>query len=192
MDTKEKILTAASALFLEGGMAALSVRAIAKRAGLSTIGIYSHYQGKQGILDALYIEGFEKVNEAMAVAPIAGEPAQTVLAAACGYLDVAENFEAHYRLIFGQSSHDYTPSEAAQGVANEAFARLVRGTAQLLPKTATADEKRAAALKIWALLHGFVSLKHHVVKGIMPDNAWRGLMVEAMEAHIQALLKDAK
>ena len=65
MDARTKILNAASELFLEGGGDALSVRAISKRAGLSTIGIYSHFQGKQGILDALYIEGFNHVREAM-------------------------------------------------------------------------------------------------------------------------------
>ena len=50
---KENILQAASELFLEGGSAALSVRAIARRAGVSTMGIYSHFEGKQGSLDAL-------------------------------------------------------------------------------------------------------------------------------------------
>ena len=54
-NNKEKILEAASVLFLKGGSAALSVRAIAKAAGVSTIGIYSYFEGKQGILDVLYI-----------------------------------------------------------------------------------------------------------------------------------------
>ncbi|MFT6991153.1 MAG: AcrR family transcriptional regulator, partial [Paraglaciecola sp.] len=60
-DAKNTILQAATELFLEGGSSALSVRAISKRAGVSTIGIYSHFNGKQGILDELYIEGFEKI-----------------------------------------------------------------------------------------------------------------------------------
>ena len=64
--TRERILHAAGELFLEGGLQALSVRAIAARAGLSTIGIYSHFDGKQGILDALYIEGFERLYRSMA------------------------------------------------------------------------------------------------------------------------------
>ncbi|MEM6604761.1 MAG: TetR family transcriptional regulator, partial [Pseudomonadota bacterium] len=55
---KERILLAASKLLASGGLASLSVRAIATEAGLSTIAIYSHFQGKQGVLDALYIEGF--------------------------------------------------------------------------------------------------------------------------------------
>ena len=62
---RDKILHAVSELFLVGGLASLSVRSIAKKAGLSTIGIYSHFEGKQGILDALYIEGFERVGAAM-------------------------------------------------------------------------------------------------------------------------------
>ena len=65
MDNKANILRSATELFLDGGVRALSVRAIAARAGVSTMGIYSHFQGKQGILDALYIEGFELVSAAM-------------------------------------------------------------------------------------------------------------------------------
>ena len=67
-DTRQKILEAASALFLKGGTNALSVRAIAEGAGMSTIGIYSHFKGKQGILDALYIEGVELVEKEMKAA----------------------------------------------------------------------------------------------------------------------------
>ena len=64
-DVKADILEAASQLFLEGGLEALSVRSIAKKANISTFGIYSHFKGKTGILDALYEEGFAYVAEAM-------------------------------------------------------------------------------------------------------------------------------
>ncbi|MGP4847966.1 TetR/AcrR family transcriptional regulator, partial [Marinobacter sp. 1Y8] len=75
----------------------MSVRAISKRAGLSTIGIYSHFQGKQGILDALYIEGFNLVREAMDVIPEGRANKEQVLEACLGYLNVGEQHEAHYR-----------------------------------------------------------------------------------------------
>ena len=190
METKEKILLATSELLMEGGLPALSVRAISRRAGLSTIGIYSHFQGKQGILDALFIEGFEKVYEAMQIPEDPEDPedpVKTVLAAANGYLGVAEKYEAHYRLIFGESSSEYTPSEEAKAVAEKAFAQLVRGTARLLPSDTSARDKRDAALKIWALLHGFVSLRHHAAKTIMPPADWRALVASAMEDHIRSI-----
>ena len=47
MHNKEKIVAAATALFEERGLEALSVRTVAQGAGLSTIGIYSHFKGKQ-------------------------------------------------------------------------------------------------------------------------------------------------
>ena len=98
---KENILEAASAIFLEGGTAALSVRAIAKAAGVSTIGIYSHFDGKQGILDALYVEGFEAVDRAMSVLDLGLSPVDAILRAASNYLELAESRRAHYNLIFG-------------------------------------------------------------------------------------------
>ena len=101
----------------------MSVRAIAKRAGVSTIGIYSHFQGKQGILDALYIEGFERVSEAMNVETEGREPRDIILEATRGYLEIAENYEAHYRLIFGaeRSLTTLPPQEAVSSEHVSAF-----------------------------------------------------------------------
>ena len=55
------------------------MRAISKRAGLSTIGIYNHFNGKQGILDALYIEGFQMVMTAIRVEDKSLAPRDAVL-----------------------------------------------------------------------------------------------------------------
>lgn len=195
-DTKTKILEAASSLFLAGGAAALSVRAIAKSAGVSTIGIYSHFQGKQGILDALYIQGFQLVEQAMSngIAPCTNDPVSDdsnaqVMLAARNYLELAETHEAHYKLIFGEVNGSYSPSREAKQASIEAFKVLTAVVASLLPTTATTDEQQSAAMQIWALTHGFVSLKHHAVSGMMDNSDWKekalaaiGLQAKAIQA----------
>ena len=85
---KTKILTAASEIFAETGTAGLSVRAISSRAGLSTMGIYNHFQGKQGILDALYIEGFELVMQAIRIDETGLTPRDAVLLGLVNYIDI--------------------------------------------------------------------------------------------------------
>ena len=109
-NNKAKILAAASDLFLEGGVSALSVRAIAARAGVSTIGIYSHFNGKDGLLEALYIEGFDMVSKAMDIDDLS-HPRLSVLKACERYMDIAENHKAHYQLIFGEAGSRYEPSD---------------------------------------------------------------------------------
>ena len=124
MESKAKILTAASELFASAGAGALSVRAISKRAGLSTIGIYNHFNVKQGILDALYIEGFQMVMTAIRVEDETLSPREAVLQCLSNYIDLATEHRGHYELIFGRGDPSYTPSSPAIAVGAEAFNRL--------------------------------------------------------------------
>ncbi|MFK7915612.1 MAG: TetR/AcrR family transcriptional regulator [Pseudomonadales bacterium] len=187
MDNKTKILQSAQELFLNGGVQALSVRGIAARAGVSTIGIYSHFQGKQGILDALYVEGFELVSAAMADAQ-SGRPTREQVRACCErYLEIAERSEAHYRLIFGEHGADYVPSAAGQAVAVEAFRKLTRVVGQLLPEAASAAQKREAAVAVWALLHGYVSLRHQALSGLMDEASSREHALAAVDVLLSGI-----
>ncbi len=187
MDARTKILNAASKLFLEGGGDALSVRAISKRAGLSTIGIYSHFQGKQGILDALYIEGFNLVREAMNVIPDGKANKEQVLEACLGYLNVGEKYEAHYRLIFGESDAGYQPSIEAIAARDSAFSKLVRVAGSYLPDGATIEERRQIALDIWAIVHGYVSISHHMVFTDDIKLDWKSMALRVVAVQLDAI-----
>ena len=188
-DTRARILKSASELFLQGGLAALSVRAIANRAGLSTIGIYSHFDGKQGILDTLYIDAFERVALAMDVSNIDASPVHKVIASAQAYLRVADTYPAHYRLIFGEADDDYQPSIAAAEVAQRAFSLLIEGAGSLLTADASLSQKQKLALEIWAIVHGYVGLKNHQVSKSVAGVDWNLLAISALETHLSNLSK---
>ncbi len=189
---KANILKAASILFLKGGVRALNVRAIAEAAGISTIGIYSHFQGKQGILDALYIEGFEQVSKAMDVLTEGVKPKEAVLKACSNYLENAEAFEAHYRLIFGQPEEGYEPSKAAHEVSITAFIGLTKLVAKLLPATATRLEQQDAAIKVWSVVHGFVCLKQHTVAKFVDMRSWKTRTMQTLEGVVNDIEKAAR
>ena len=53
MNTKERIACEALTLFSSKGYSAVSVRDIARAAGIKESSIYNHYKGKQAIFDAL-------------------------------------------------------------------------------------------------------------------------------------------
>lgn len=184
---KTKILKASSELFLTGGARALNVRAIATRAGVSTIGIYSHFKGKQGILDALYIEGFQRVSKAMDVNKPGQKPKAAVLEACRNYLDSAEKFEAHYLLIFGRPDDDYQPSAEASFVAAVAFKDLTRLVAALLPGAASLTQKQDAALQIWSVIHGFVCLKQHTIAKMVNMRQWKRRALTTLEVVVDAI-----
>lgn len=186
-DSKDRILAAASELFLAGGARALSVRAIAQRAGVSTIGIYSHFQGKQGILDSLYIEGFEKVTAAIDVWKPGDSPRDAVLLACRNYLDTADAFSGHYQLIFGGPDPAYEPSDAAKEVGARAFATLTRLVGRLLPGSPALADKQDAAIQVWSVVHGFVGLRHHPVSQLADMRHWKQRALRALEELLDAV-----
>lgn len=192
IESKAKILIAASELFAESGANALSVRAISKRAGLSTIGIYNHFKGKQGILDALYIEGFQLVIQTTEVDLDDLSPRDAVLKGLSNYIDLAAKHRGHYELIFGRGDPSYTPSSAAIAVGEEAFNRLTHLVSLTLPKHMSGRDRREAALQLWALAHGYVSLQDHEATELIPHTAWRDLIMNAVTIHLDAIIADAE
>lgn len=187
MTNKEKILKAASELLLERGLEGLSVRAISKAAGLSTIAIYSHFQGKEGVLDALYIEGFELVRQATESAQVFEDPIESAMQGCANYLRIAEENEGHYRLIFGETGGAYTPSIEAKRTSITAFDALVAQTGRLMPPGTTRSQKERAALRVWAILHGYVSLRHHIIGNVLDDRQWKNMVMESIALTISKL-----
>ena len=185
---KSKILIAASEIFAEAGTGGLSVRAISGRAGLSTIGIYNHFNGKQGILDALYIEGFELVMAAIDIDLDATTPREAVLQGLSNYVDLAAGHRGHYQLIFGRGDPSYTPSSGAIAVGEEAFNRLTALVSRAVPSAASNRQKREVALQLWALTHGYVSLQDHEATDLIPMTAWRDLIINAVTTHLDAII----
>ncbi len=188
-ESKSKILMAASELFAEKGASGLSVRAISGRAGLSTIGIYNHFNGKQGILDALYIDGFKLVMQAIDVGYASLSPRDAVLRGLSNYITLAAEHRGHYQLIFGRGDTAYTPSSDATAVGEEAFNRLTALVSRAIPAHLSGREKREAALQLWALAHGYVSLQDHEATELIPMTAWRDLILNAVTLHLDAIIE---
>ncbi|KHT60813.1 TetR family transcriptional regulator [Alteromonas macleodii] len=186
-DTRQKILDAASALFLKGGTNALSVRAIAKGAGMSTIGIYSHFKGKQGILDALYIEGFELVEREMLAAD-GNTAAEKVINGCERILSFSEAYTAHYQLIFSSNLKDYTPCDDAAEVSEKVFNTFTTLTTTLIKKDFSTDDKQSMAMQLWALSHGYITLSQHNISNRLADSNWKERALQAIRLHVYALV----
>ncbi len=186
---KTAILDAASRLFIEGGINALSVRAIAKEAGVSTIGIYSHFDGKQGILDTLYIEGFGLVVQSLDSIDTTQSNSTILRQGAANYLAVARDNKAHYRLIFGERQPGYEPSEPARTVAALAFNKLTEWIALLLPERASKQQRKLAAVQLWSFLHGTASLTDHDVSQLVDQAQWQKHVFSMLEAIHSGLVK---
>ena len=184
LEAKGKILKAATEIFLTEGLPGLSVRAIANHAGVSTIGIYSHFKGKQGILDALYIEGFERLRNAMNVLGEGGSPREDILLACRNYLRIGDEYQAHYRLMFGEESRSFKLSNAAQEAAWKAFALVLDLSKAYLPDGASKENIEEFSLGVWSVVHGYTGLRHHLVSRIVHFDNWEDTIIQAIDSYI--------
>src|SRR6476646_1906379 len=107
----QRILEAASELLSKEGASALSVRRIAAAAGCSTMGLYSRFGGKDGVVDELYAEGFEHLVDAMKANQPTDDPVADLRRAATCYRDSAVANATHYMVMFGGAVPGCVPSD---------------------------------------------------------------------------------
>lgn len=157
-DVEEGLLDAAEQILGEGGPGALTVRKVATCAGVAPMGIYNRFDGKQGLLEALFIRGFQRLRDMVAAAN--GPDAMHRLRAGClAYREFAVTHPQQYALMFNHMS-EIEPSEAAQLEAFASFDQLTQNVAsarQLRDLGRGTDVE--VAQQIWSALHGAVSLE---------------------------------
>lgn len=179
-DNRQRILDAAHAIFAESGLAGLSVRAIATRAGLSTIGVYSHFKGKRGILLALYADGFARLGDAADIPPQVADGADLVPLLVNRYIDFHRNHPAHYQLMFGMDRSQLGDAAVVGSIAKASIERLAATLGRLLPSNLPADAALTVTFRVWVLMHGYVSLREMAGFRMMPDAEWRGEVIAAV------------
>lgn len=69
LQVRDALLRAARELLDQEGTSALSVREIANRARVGPMGVYKRFGSKNGILDALLVEGFHELSASLPPPP---------------------------------------------------------------------------------------------------------------------------
>jgi AcrR family transcriptional regulator len=118
------LLAAAEQILTEEGPSALTVRKVAQCAGIAPMGVYSRFEGKQGLLEALFVRGFEGLHRRVAQAG-GGDARARLRDAALRYRRFAIGHPQHYALMF-ERMHEVQPGPTAMDRAHEAFEQLVR------------------------------------------------------------------
>ncbi len=145
-------------LITENGVAALSLRALAKDAGTSTTAVYSLFGGRSALLAALFEESFNSFGQAQRAVPVTGDVVDDLLALGHAYWTWAQGHPHLYGVMFSQVLADVprTPGQfAAAGTAIEPLANAV--AAGVRSGVLTGDPV-TITFAIWAAVHGVVSL----------------------------------
>jgi len=142
-DLRTAVLAAAGKLIEKEGLAGLSVREAARRAGVSHNAPYRHFPDRDALLAALATDGFSQLGQALE-----GRAGRELGEA---YVRFALGHPQRFRLMFGgQLALDRYPelrtqAEATHGRLTAAFAGL-------------GAEAKFAAAAAWSLVHGLAQL----------------------------------
>src|SRR3954463_10061296 len=104
---RDTLLDAALRLLEERGPGALRIRDLSEATGKSTMGVYTHFGSKQGLLEQLYLHGFRRLEDGLKTVAPAEDRRQELLAFALAYREFALDNEALYGLMFERATPDF-------------------------------------------------------------------------------------
>jgi AcrR family transcriptional regulator len=183
-ETSTAILDAAGDLLTKEGAEALTVRRIAAAAGCSTMGLYSRFGGKDGVVEHLFIEGFEQLSATIEAARTAHDSGFNLRTCSRTYRQWALDNATKYMVMFGGAVPGYEPTDEAKAVSHACFHSLVSQVerAQAEGAIRTSTDAEAIAEVIWATMHGHVMLELVGMQATLQDPAERyELLIDQME-----------
>jgi AcrR family transcriptional regulator len=152
------VLRAAVDILDAEGPDGFTVRAIAERAGVAPMAIYNHFKGLNGLLEALFAQGFEMVHEAVTIET--DEPLADFMGAGLAYRAFALENPGLYTIMFLHRFRNFEPSIDALHAAARAHQALVAHVERCqeigLFQGASPND---TAQVIWSACHGYVSLE---------------------------------
>lgn len=174
-DLRNGLLCAARAILDEEGLTAVSLRAVARRAGVSHAAPYRHFPNHEALLIELAIEGFTELKDAIVAAGAAsGLTEDKVASIGAAYMRFVARRPAVTRLMFGPQlpNRDSFPNLAA---AADAVADAI---GEVL-------DDEALGLTIWAAVHGLAML---ILENVI-DLGQRRSGLDVLPSRAQILLR---
>lgn len=157
-DLRAALLAAAARILSEDGLGALTLRRLAERVNVSTKAVYTLFGGKEGLLEALYLDAFDGLEVFAPESAAIESPPQRLLALARGYRAYALARPDRYAVMFGDAATGFSPSAESRRHAWNTT-RPMRRTLMDCKPGMTAEEADFVMRAIWATMHGVVSLE---------------------------------
>jgi len=141
------LISAAIGEIEESGPAAMSLRAVARRAGVTHAAATYHFGDRAGLLTAVAAEGYRLLAEALRGAQ---ETRGSFLEAGVAYVRFAVTHRAHFEVMYRPEL--YHRDDAELGRARDAAATLLYGTGEIT------RERMAYGVAAWSIVHGLATL----------------------------------
>src|SRR3954454_9053537 len=103
-NARAALLATAWEMVREDGLAALSLRELAKRAGITTPTVYAYFESKNAILDAMFAQAAQSFVEIMSSLPASDDAVADLAAAVRRFSDFCVSDVPRYQLLFQHSA----------------------------------------------------------------------------------------
>lgn len=163
-DLANSLVTATVTLLETRAVAQLSLRQVARAAGVSHGAPAHHFGDKAGLLTAVAIQGYQLLAAHLkkSLAPPDRSPEERLLDAGYAYIRFALTHTAHFEVMFQPAlTHSRTPAyQAAAQAAKAVLEECIRGFLLNRSPAAPASEKQvqATVIALWSQAHGFADL----------------------------------
>ena len=166
------------------GMAALTLRGVGERLGVSRTALYRHFADKQGLLAAVAAEGFRTLRAALVESwDTGGRGREGFDAMGVAYVRFAVAHPSYYRVMFGGVVRPGDGSRAVGDPGADAFQVLVDAIVeQQQAGVARGDDPRQLALYIWAVVHGVAML---ALDGMLPPQVTANALIEFANSRLR-------
>jgi AcrR family transcriptional regulator len=161
-ETRVRLLREARDLYLEKGLAAFSLREVARRVDLSPAAVYRHFDSKEALLREVCATGFRTFGSYLMRALAAPTPRERMTSSARQYLRFGLENPLDYGVMFMGGAQGFAAIVPApsEGAPEPTFQFLVDRVEECMRAKVLrqADSTEIAAI-IWAHVHGLVSLR---------------------------------
>ncbi|WP_439366655.1 TetR/AcrR family transcriptional regulator [Bradyrhizobium sp. DASA03005] len=159
---REALLQAAERVLERDGLAGLTLRAVAREAGVSHAAPTHHFGDLTGLLSELAAVGFRQFNAAMASScDAATTPLERALARPKAYVAYAQAHPGMYGIMFRTERLDYSRPSLHEA-AEASFAGLANAIGAMRQEQISGDaltlNQAAAIARAWSMVHGFTTL----------------------------------
>ena len=158
-DLRAALLEHAGRILRTEGLEALTLRAVARAAGVSQTAPYRHFADRRALMGAIAADGFRELSRAMEEAMAEGGGRQGFKGIAFAYVRFARANPALYRVMFGPEVANTADLPELASTSRASLGFVQAGLEQLQAAgLVTQGDAAIMAIDLWAALHGLVSL----------------------------------
>jgi AcrR family transcriptional regulator len=157
----DNILSIAREMMRADGVAALSLNAIARRLGMTTPALYTYFDSKHAIYDALFRQGFLEFDQRMqAEVPEKETPYEQVKAAIEGHMAFAQENPDLYQLMIQRPVPGFVPSDESMSVSLNSLRKSSEWLQQILEEAQAGPEMPVEEARdlLFAMMQGLTNL----------------------------------